>query len=72
MSGLAVCATTCDVGIVSIMCIPCGHVFLEGKPFSDETDPMDSWALAKALYFHRCDIGPGPEKHARSRGKLPR
>jgi hypothetical protein len=27
--------------------------------------------LAKDLYYHRCDIGPKPEKGVRSRGRSP-
>ena len=71
MSGIAVCAATGDAGNVCIMCVPCGHVFADGKPFTDESDHVDSGLLAKDLYYHRCDIGPKPEKGVRSRGRSP-
>lgn len=70
-TGLNVIAATSDTGNVCIMCVPCGYVFVDGDPFTDESHEMDSGLLAKALYYHRCDIGPKPEIIARSRGKLP-
>ena len=71
-SGLQVCAATGKSGNVQLMCIPCGHVYLDGKPFTDESDHIDSGILAKALYEHRCDVMPKPDPIPRSRGRAHR
>lgn len=68
MSGIAICAATGDTGTVSIMCVPCGHVFVDGKPFTDESDHIDSGQLAKDLYYHRCDMPMAQERVSKSRG----
>lgn len=71
LSGLAICACASDAGVVQIMCTVCGHVFVDGKPFTDESDLIDSAALARVLYYHRCDFGRRPESRVRSRGRIP-
>lgn len=72
LSRIAICAATGDSGNCCIMCVPCGHVFVDGKPFTDESDHIDSWELARQLYYHRCDMTPRPDRRAWSRGKLPK
>lgn len=69
MSGLPIIACTSDAGNCCIMCTKCGHVFIDGEPFTDESHEIDSVVLAKALYYHRCDFGRKPERVVRSRGK---
>ena len=70
-SGIPVVAATGDAGVVCIMCTLCGHTFVDGKPFTDESDQIDSGQLAKALYYHRCDLGRKPERMVKSRGRMP-
>lgn len=70
-SGISVCAATSKWGNVQLMCVDCGHVFLDGKPFTDESDHMDSGVLAKTLYDHRCDVMPRPDPVPRVRGHRP-
>jgi hypothetical protein len=69
LSGLTVIACASDVGNCCIMCTKCGHVFVDGEPFTDESHEIDSVTLAKALYYHRCDMGRSPDIVWRSRGK---
>lgn len=71
LSGLAIIACTGDAGVVQIMCTVCGHVFVDGDPFTDESHEIDSVALARTLYYHRCDMGRRPETVVRSRGRKP-
>lgn len=72
LSGIAIVACTGPAGVTQIMCTQCGHVFVDGKPFTDESDPIDSWELARGVYFHLCDIRPGIERKAHSRGRIPK
>jgi hypothetical protein len=53
------------------MCTVCGHVFVDGDPFTDESHEIDSVTLARALYYHRCDMGRRPERVVKSRGRKP-
>lgn len=41
----------------SLICGDCGHQFLESKPLSDESHPLDNITLAKAIYYHMCVLG---------------
>lgn len=41
------------------MCQDCGHIFVESKPLSDESEPAQNSPLAKALYYHCCKIRLG-------------
>jgi hypothetical protein len=44
-----------------LMCADCGHMFIEPKPLSDESQPVDNVTLSKALWYHMCAIGRGQE-----------
>lgn len=49
-----IAARTTDEG-VAISCEPCGHVFVESRPLSDESEPARNTDLARELWLHICD-----------------
>lgn len=53
---------------VCIMCAECGHIFVDGKPLSDESEPIANNELSKALWYHICAMGRRPERVVRSHG----
>jgi hypothetical protein len=48
-------ASLCTDAGVQIACHKCGHVFVQSRPLSDESEPVDNIALARAIWYHRCD-----------------
>lgn len=59
---------TLDEG-ACIMCYDCGHVFVDSKPLSDESQPIDNVTLSKALYYHICAIGRKPDRVVKRHGR---
>jgi hypothetical protein len=47
-------AALCQNDGVCIMCLECGHIFVDSKPLSDESHEVDNVELSKSLYYHLC------------------
>lgn len=52
---IPIVATVSKEGNCSIMCTVCGHVFVDGAPFTGESNTIGHHHLAMALYYHSCD-----------------
>jgi hypothetical protein len=63
-----IACVTGDMGCC-LMCADCGHLFMESKPLSGESQPRDNSTLAKELWRHICAIDTRPDgkgaRHAR-------
>ena len=48
-------AATGASGNCCLMCVTCGHVFVDGEPFANESAAIGNVTLARSLYYHSCD-----------------
>lgn len=68
MRNTILASRTSDEGCC-LICAECGHMFLQPKPLSDESESMDNVTLSKALWAHMCSTGLKVADRRRNNGR---